>query len=75
MKIQKSATKAPKDPKNVEYMEIKDYKMEMDDPTQTAEHQLVKKQAFTEEERREAFKKKLRKYSGKTPESPLDELT
>jgi hypothetical protein len=40
MKVEDSSvTKIPKDPRDVTYMEIKDYKMEMDDPTtQSALH-------------------------------------
>lgn len=56
--------------KDVVFMEVKDYKMEIDDPTQTAEQEIVKKEQHTEQEKREAFKKKLRKYSGKIPQAP-----
>ena len=45
-------------------MEQVDYKMQIEEE-EPAHRVLVKKEQFTEEEKREAFKKKLRKYSGK----------
>jgi hypothetical protein len=35
---------------------------------------LLKKEEFSEQERREAFKKKLRKYSGKVKPEDFEEL-
>lgn len=46
-------------------MEQVDYRMDLDPSDQDNKQVLVKKEEFSEEERREAFKKKLRKYSGK----------
>lgn len=47
------------------FMEAMDYKMEINEVRAEHKRVLVKKEEFSEEERREAFKKKLRKYSGK----------
>lgn len=54
------------------FMEAVDYKMEMG---QEEEGKLVllKNEAFTEEEKREAFKKKLKKHSGSTTPDQLDQ--
>lgn len=47
------------------FMEQVDYRMGLD-PSEESKQVLVKKEEFSEGERREAFKKKLRKYSGKS---------
>lgn len=47
------------------FMEQVDYKMEIEDPSQNSQLVLLKQEEFSEQERREAFKKKLRKYSGR----------
>lgn len=47
------------------FMEEVDYKMEISAPEEEGKRVLLKNEEFTEEEKREAFKKKLRKYSGK----------
>lgn len=56
----------------VMFMEEVDYKMEVEH--HEAKRVLVKKEEFSEEERREAFKKKLRKYSGKVKPEDYQEL-
>jgi uncharacterized cupredoxin-like copper-binding protein len=55
--------------KTMEFLEVKDYRMVIDNPGHTVEHELLRKEEFSEEEQREAFKKKLRKYSGKSGEA------
>lgn len=47
------------------FLEEVDYRMDLDEPAAEGKRVLVKKEEFSEEEKREAFKKKLRKYSGK----------
>ena len=56
------------------FMEEVDYKMEINEAQEDTKRVLVKKQEFSEEERREAFKKKLRKYSGKGKPEDYEEL-
>jgi hypothetical protein len=56
------------------FMEEMDYKMEMNEAKQEHKRVLVRKEEFSEEERREAFKKKLRKYSGKVRPEDFEEL-
>lgn len=55
-------------------MEQMDYKMDLDEPKETNKLVLVKNEEFNEQEKREAFKKKLRKYSGKTALEDFKEL-
>jgi hypothetical protein len=45
------------------FMEEVNYKMDYKDSSRPSQLMLVRNEEFTEEERREAFKKKLRKYS------------
>jgi hypothetical protein len=45
------------------FMEEVNYKMDYKDSSRPSQLMLVCNEEFTEEERREAFKKKLRKYS------------
>lgn len=56
------------------FMEEVDYKMEINESQEDTKRVLVKKQEFSEEEKRQAFKKKLRKYSGKAKPEDFDEL-
>ena len=57
------------------FMEQVDYKMEIEEAEEEPSHRvLLKKQEFTEEEKRQAFKKKLRKYSGKNKAEDFEEL-
>lgn len=47
------------------FMEEMDYKMGFKDSTQPSQLVVLRSEEFTEDERREAFKKKLRKYSSR----------
>ena len=55
-------------------MEEVDYKMEISEDIEDNKRVLVKKQEFTEVEKHEAFKKKLRKYSGRSKPEDFEEL-
>lgn len=48
----------------VMFMEQLDYKMEIEEPAASTKMVLLNRDQLSEEEKREAFKKKLRKYSG-----------
>jgi hypothetical protein len=56
------------------FMEEVDYKMEIGAPEEEGKRVLLKNEEFTEGEKREAFKKKLRKYSGKEKEEDFEKL-
>lgn len=56
------------------FMEQVDYKMEISEEDNDHKRVLVKKQEFSEVEKHEAFKKKLRKYSGKSKPEDFEEL-
>jgi microcompartment protein CcmL/EutN len=56
------------------FMEEVNYKMEIGQPEEETKRVLVRNEEFTEEEKREAFKKKLRKYSGKSKSEDFEQL-
>ena len=58
----------------VVFMEEMDYKMEVEDKAEEKKLVVLKKEEFTEQEIREAFKKKLRKYSGKVKPEDFQQL-
>lgn len=48
--------------------------MDVQDPNEETQRVLIKHEQFSEEEKREAFKKKLRKYSGKSKNEDFEQL-
>jgi hypothetical protein len=61
-----SAEAAGEDPSaKIVFMEELNYKMDYKDSARPSQLVVLRSEEFTEEERREAFKKKLRKYSSR----------